>query len=87
MTRPTRRRLLQGSLALTSLGLLASCGVVPGPWQPTAKVPRIGYVVSNAPGGKNAEALADGLREVGYVEGHTLTVEWRSAGGRPERLL
>jgi putative ABC transport system substrate-binding protein len=41
-----------------------------------------------APGGRNNPgALADGLRELGYVEGNNLTVEWRSTGGRRERVL
>jgi putative ABC transport system substrate-binding protein len=32
------------------------------------------------------EALRQALREVGYVEGANLVVEWRDAGGRPERF-
>jgi len=31
--------------------------------------------------------LADGLRELGYVEGYNLTVEWRSTEGRIDRVL
>lgn len=27
-----------------------------------------------------------GLRELGYVEGHNIAIEFRSADGRPERL-
>ena len=30
--------------------------------------------------------LPRGLRELGWVEGHTVTIDWRSAGGAPERL-
>jgi putative ABC transport system substrate-binding protein len=32
-----------------------------------------------------ADAFAQGLRELGYVEGHTIVIEWRCANGTPER--
>jgi putative ABC transport system substrate-binding protein len=63
---------------------------VPPPFSGPPKVPRIGYVGFSAPGGQEpqiAEALATGLRELGYVEGRNLTVEWRPTGGRRERVL
>ena len=44
MNPSSRRRFLQGSLALAGLGLLAGCGVLPSPLQPPAKVPRVGYL-------------------------------------------
>ena len=34
----------------------------------------------------NVSALRDGLRELGYVEGRNLALEYRSSDGRPERL-
>jgi len=40
----SRRRFLQGSLALTGLGLLTGCGLPPLSWQQPPKVPRIGYL-------------------------------------------
>jgi putative ABC transport system substrate-binding protein len=56
--------------------------------QPAAKVPRLGYL-----GGGTAAAAAHlldafrkGLRDLGYVEGQTLAIEYRVAAGRPERL-
>jgi len=33
------------------------------------------------------EAFRQGLRELGYVEGQNITIEFRNADGRPERLL
>ena len=34
----------------------------------------------------NVEALRQGLRELGYIEGETFTIEYRSADGRDERF-
>ena len=80
----SRRQLVQGAGAV-GLGLLAGCGRWPWQAQVLTKVPRIGYVGSAIPGGHNRQALADGLRELGYVEGRNLTVEWRATGGVPEQ--
>src|SRR5262249_29737729 len=35
----------------------------------------------------NVDVLLGSLRELGYVEGQNLVVDYRSAGGRDERLL
>ena len=49
--------------------------------QPPAKVFRLGFL-SHASGiGQNEEALRQGLRELGYVEGQNLVIEWRFAKG------
>jgi putative ABC transport system substrate-binding protein len=52
--------------------------------QPRVKVPRIGYI-SDTPG-PYAEAFRQGLREHGYIEGENITVEYRWAEGRYDRL-
>jgi putative tryptophan/tyrosine transport system substrate-binding protein len=55
--------------------------------QPSAKVARIGYL---SPGGgagsPTAEALRQGLRDLGYVEGHNIALEFRAAGGKSDLL-
>jgi putative ABC transport system substrate-binding protein len=54
--------------------------------QQTRKVPRVGVL-----GGQSLEmsppilALREGLRELGYVEGENITIEWRWAQGKDER--
>src|SRR5262245_48931822 len=55
--------------------------------QPTPH--RIGILDLAAPGANEANlaALRQGLHTLGYVEGRNLTIEYRSAGGRAERLL
>ena len=66
---------------------LAPCGAVAAAQQP-AKIPRIGYL---APASLSAlaartEAFRQGLRELGYVEGKNIVIEWRSAEGKLDRL-
>jgi putative tryptophan/tyrosine transport system substrate-binding protein len=52
------------------------------------RVPRIGWL-SAAPLSANAdriEAFRQGLRELGYMEGKNIVIEWRSAEGKPDRV-
>jgi putative tryptophan/tyrosine transport system substrate-binding protein len=86
MTILSRRQLVQGAGAL-GLGLLAGCGRWPWQGQPPARVPRLGYL-RQSPFETSAsfEPFQDGLRELGYVEGQNLTVEYRTANGVAERL-
>jgi putative tryptophan/tyrosine transport system substrate-binding protein len=55
--------------------------------QPT-KVPRIGFLTGVSPSANSArhEAFRQGLRELGYVEGKNIVLEWRSAEGKFDRL-
>jgi putative ABC transport system substrate-binding protein len=56
--------------------------------QQTGKVPRIGYLVAASPSSNPAriEAFRQGLRELGYVEGKNIFIEWRYAEGKLDRL-
>src|SRR5438477_5696693 len=78
-----RRRFLLTSLA----GALAAPRGA-GAQQPT-KIVRIGYLttadVATAPHHLR-EAFLKGLRDLGYVEGRNLVIEYRSAEGKVERL-
>src|SRR5712692_8307009 len=55
--------------------------------QPT-KVPRIGFLGAPPLSAMAAriEAFRQGLRELGYVEGKNIVIEWRSAEGKSERV-
>jgi putative tryptophan/tyrosine transport system substrate-binding protein len=55
--------------------------------QPT-KIPRIGYLNANFPTTNpvRIEAIRQGLRELGYVEGKNIVIEWRYAEGKSIRL-
>jgi len=76
--------MLQGSLALAGLGLLSGCGLAPLGLQQT-RIPRIG-ALRFVPGDPFAVAFLGGLRDLGYIEGQTIAIEWRSAEGQPDRL-
>ena len=56
--------------------------------QQTTKVPQIGYLggVSLSANTARHEAFRQGLRELGYVEGKNIAIDWRSADGKLERL-
>jgi len=56
--------------------------------QQAKKVPRIGYLAPQSLSALVArtEAFRRGLRELGYVEGKNIVIEWRSAEGKVDRL-
>lgn len=56
--------------------------------QQAGKVYRIGILetISAAQNAANLDALREGLRNLGYVEGKNLVIEYRSADGRAERF-
>jgi putative ABC transport system substrate-binding protein len=50
------------------------------------KIPRIGILRIGSPPDPFVEAFKQGLRELGYVEGRNITIEYRWADGKRERL-
>jgi ABC-type uncharacterized transport system substrate-binding protein len=56
--------------------------------QPSTNIPRIGFLtaVPLAVMSARTEAFRQGLRELGYVEGRNIVIEWRSAEGELDRL-
>jgi putative tryptophan/tyrosine transport system substrate-binding protein len=72
-------------LSILSGGLLAA-PLAAEAQQPT-KIARIGYLSPNlATSPHLREAFRQGLRDLGYVEGRNLVIEYRSAEGKAERL-
>jgi putative ABC transport system substrate-binding protein len=55
--------------------------------QPT-KIPRIGYLNTSSLSAltERIEAFRQGLRELGYIEGKNIIIEWRHAEGKLDRL-
>ena len=56
--------------------------------QQSTKIPRIGYLTGATPEGQAAriEAFRQGLRELGYVEGKNIVIEFRYGELKPERI-
>jgi putative ABC transport system substrate-binding protein len=56
--------------------------------QQPAKASRIGFIMADASGSDpRVDAFRQGLRELGYVEGKNIGVEYRFAEGKEDRLL
>ena len=66
--------------------LFALCGPVDA--QQPKRVPRIGFLSGVSPSTNSArvEAFRQGLRELGYIEGKNIVIEWRYAEGKLDRL-
>src|SRR5919108_980798 len=56
--------------------------------QQRTKIPRIGFLgaASLTANSARIDAFRQGLRELGYVEGKNIVVEYRYADGKPDRL-
>ena len=67
---------------LVLLTIIGSAGA-----QQTAGIPRVGFIspASSPTAAPNLEALRHGLRELGYVEGKSISIETRWAEGSAER--
>ena len=76
-----RRAFLAGSAALLAAPLAAEA-------QPAGKVHRLAFLGSTSPAGyaNQIEAFRAGLRDLGYVEGQNLVIEFRWAEAKNERL-
>ena len=68
--------------------VLLAVAVIAEAQQPK-KVPRIGYLSLCDPATDSArsEAIRLALRELGYIEGQNIAIEYRYAEGKPDRSL
>jgi putative tryptophan/tyrosine transport system substrate-binding protein len=72
---------------LVALTLAILVGPLASQAPPPVKVARIGYLsVVGGAESPPAEAFRQGLRELGYVEGHHIALEFRTAEGKNDRL-
>ena len=85
MDRTHRRWFLRQSLALAGLGLATGCGMLP-PLSPAPRMRRIGILRPVSAGDPQTESIRQGLRELGYIEGQNIHVDYRFAAGQYERL-
>jgi putative ABC transport system substrate-binding protein len=86
--RRRRGMVVQMAALLVVLGILAVSPEVEA--QQAARTPRIGLLIltsaSSGAGAAGIQALRSSLADLGYIEGRTITIEYRSAEGRAERL-
>jgi putative ABC transport system substrate-binding protein len=73
-------------LLVLSVLLLAFCSSVDA--QQLTSIPRIGFLAapSAAAISFHTEAFRQGLRELGYLEGKNIAIEWRFADGKLDRI-
>ena len=73
-----------GLISTLVLGLLAA--PLPTEAQQSGKVNRIGFLSDGPRMRPNFDVFRQGLRELGYIEGQNIVIEWRLAGMKPDRL-
>ncbi len=71
-------------VSILALGLLA--GPLPAEAHHTGKVYRIGYLSLRDGFEAREKAFRQGLRELRYIEGQNIVVEWRFAKGNRDRI-
>src|SRR5438094_7277371 len=74
-------------LLISGLCALLLAFSVPIDAQQPTKVPRIGWLTGAPLSGnpERREAFRQGLRDLGYVEGKNIVIEWRAADGKRDR--
>lgn len=79
---------MKSKIILWAVTILLLTAISPGiQAQQAAKIPRIGFLTGSSLASQleRNEAFREGLRELGYVEGKTIIIEWRSYEGNRER--
>jgi len=79
---------MNNEIIAIALGALFFALSIPAQAQQPGKIPRIGYVSGGADDLTNLgpeEAFRQGLRDLGYVEGKNILVEYRSQEGKADR--
>jgi putative ABC transport system substrate-binding protein len=72
-------------LSILVVAVQLSVGVMANAQQPK-KVPRIGYLSTGSRSSAVVEAFQQEVRDLGYIEGQNITIEYRSTEGMAERL-
>jgi putative ABC transport system substrate-binding protein len=70
---------------LTLCTMLLALSVPTGAQQPT-KIPRLGFLFIGSKDQPHLESFHQGLRDLGYVEGKNIVIEYRYAEGKPDAL-
>jgi ABC-type uncharacterized transport system substrate-binding protein len=82
----------QAGMGIKAIGVLviglALASVERAQAQQATKIPRIGFLVASSRAVNTAreEAFLQGLRDLGYLEGKNIVIEWRTAEGKLDRV-
>jgi putative ABC transport system substrate-binding protein len=79
---------MRKNIVRLTLGVLLLALSLPAAAQQPARIPRIGILINTPASVQSAqvEAFRQRLRELGYVEGNNILIEYRYADGKLERL-
>ena len=83
-----KEKIMKKKITILTLGAMLLALSFSTEAQQPAKIPRIGYLAGSSLSANVArrEAFQQGLRELGYVEGKNIIIEWRFAEGKLDRL-
>jgi putative ABC transport system substrate-binding protein len=75
-------------VAIIAIPFILVLGGVEAQAQQPAKIPRIGYLTAGSLSAVSTriEAFRQGLRELGYIEGKNIVIEWRYGEGKRDRV-
>ena len=86
----TARRSTRRGFLLAAAGACCALLILTAPVgaasQPSTSVPRIGFLRHGSPPDPFAEGFRQGLRDLGYIEGKNIVVEYRWTEGKIERV-
>jgi putative ABC transport system substrate-binding protein len=83
--RKSRVQNLKSVGAVALVVTLAMCGAVAEAQQPR-KIPMIGMLYPDSKPGVCPDGFRQGMRELGYVDGQNIVIEFRSGESKPERF-
>ncbi len=85
-SRIRKRKSKIDTLFFSLLAILILASVYPAEGKQVGKVPRIGILFIGDRNQPHLEAFKQGLRELGYMEGKNILLEYRYADGKEDRL-
>jgi putative tryptophan/tyrosine transport system substrate-binding protein len=74
-----------GVLSILLVAILLAVAVIADAQQP-GKIPRIGMLYPDSEPGVCPSGFREGMRELGYVDGKNIVIEFRSGESKPERF-
>ena len=88
MSEKQRKKIMTNRIFCLALCALLFALGLPAQAQQPKKIPRIGYLSASSASFQSfrVEAFRQGLRELGYVEGKNIVIEYRYAEGKHDRL-